>query len=1418
MNKLIIWIFVLFLIPSALAIDEILGADRSFSVDTISGLAYDTFNDTLLVAKHIGVERVDGYMPNGTLLWSCDISSENADAQNGVAPANVSHFIVYDGDIQGEIQFWSKGADCAFAYRDNLNGVNTRGIWIAPNASDEYLYSVEITGASEQVHRFKKNPTDKGYETTPEASFNIPVNSDGMGTMFNSTQGTFFYIGEEFDGGSIARYNDTGIFGADDNYDKQLLDPTNSVAKTGLAINVTNNGSIQFFYGNATSNRVYQASLNVSTPILPSDVIPPIIILINLTSEGGLGQVIDLNNKFSGQNKTNDTTPTFFVKTNEAAQCAVIDKNRDLNCTDIEAGGGTCSALSTTHTITLPSANKTGIGFHNFSIGCKDSFGNENRTSTSGLFTINITQAPILNPVLYLDGLNASRKYEYRTQANISAELTPSSSDQICIDLDAPNFGFNFSCGFGFTSFIYNINILRQSNFTVTGGDNISWCYQETATEATFCGGLATGAYGCEGTFSGSHPCEDGFDGDLSTYASPETDEDIFIFINYTKPSDAVDSSRFQFKMGILFGVLGGKPLSNFSLTNSSVQCWNSDPLQFRVELNNHGGPNPRDNNLSCWDGTDWKEIWSELTFQGDRFYEEAMWWNISTEILYQVNVKMDDRTQMVATEMNISSSGVTTNLNINYGAFKKILRGDIEGANLEDTQFIHSNSLKDAVNLTYITPGSDFIFANLSDVDNPINLTFQLSGFDLDANNEFTYTEFFKGSDGSAGFNETFTFHSDAPLGVFDDFTSNNSIWSYIQTQGNTPPKLSYTDISGKLRYEQGSSGEGSTTIESTIIYSDAAGDFRNSSKIEFLFDYLLSISECSPPITGGRNAFLSIRVTDGTSNVILKNYELPSATDSGATQLARQNFTLINKDYTNDRTWQLLINGSSQGNKDFSILDFTKQIKLQLLGRVSDFCGGGTFSRVDLNTISWSGAWLNRSTNNGTYKNEGNISSCVGISTDPLEKATLTATDYKPDQTDISYYLTNNNGTTLESVNSGITHAFDSDGAANSEVCWRAKLNSSINITSPIVRRVRIDVVKSAVENITVDLGDNGLIDFTFLGPLNSTTSPTFVNLSPRRNQLNTIKISSATSGIIQVDKFKVNSSINPIILNETAFENCENCLINFLFSGDEMLVNTVSFDFLGSWNYTAIARYPALSLAVNHTIQIFYSVFNVSLPKNIDFYDVFPSSKDSKNVTPFSQTSLTPIWNVTNLAYEESIDIYVKTNESLISCLNVTYANTSLRVASIINESFVWINGTAVQLANSNLVESSEIVFNQTSGNQIGTNNYTMNYVDGTITLNTTFGDRKTFGINYSYLVYGNDLDSNFTFKLNTSYQKILTNISVNFTTPGRTSKGIWNWWDLSNCSAQMYLPYVFFASQCSSCFFEESQLDNFNLIVE
>jgi len=79
--------------------------------------------------------------------------------------------------------------------------------------------------------------------------------------------------------------------------------------------------------------------------------------------------------------------------------------------------------------------------------------------------------------------------------------------------------------------------------------------------------------------------------------------------------------------------------------------------------------------------------------------------------------------------------------------------------------------------------------------------------------------------------------------------------------------------------------------------------------------------------------------------------------------------------------------------------------------------------------------------------------------------------------------------------------------------------------------------------------------------------------------------------------------------------------------------------------AWGYESEVQVPLLVTAhsetpgtdtdfgINRWISIIYSVFDITLPFNIDFFDVYPLWPSQKDVEPFGQKSSVPIYNVTS-----------------------------------------------------------------------------------------------------------------------------------------------------------------------------------------
>lgn len=167
-----------------------------------------------------------------------------------------------------------------------------------------------------------------------------------------------------------------------------------------------------------------------------------------------------------------------------------------------------------------------------------------------------------------------------------------------------------------------------------------SACYQETANYSTDCG-LDTGSYSSV------------FDNNI------KYNYEIFL-TNYSKPSDAINTSLWTVKHGVL-------DVYNISIPTA---CWNQEPLQFGIWSDYNGG----DSQPVCYNGSAWIDIgtynvngscpgWGNTvpfenlidgnwntwgkgsttgswvtggdgqSCDGAKVYEEAMWWVIPTNI-----------------------------------------------------------------------------------------------------------------------------------------------------------------------------------------------------------------------------------------------------------------------------------------------------------------------------------------------------------------------------------------------------------------------------------------------------------------------------------------------------------------------------------------------------------------------------------------------------------------------------------------------------------------------------------------------------------------------------------------------------------------------------------------------------------------
>lgn len=204
-------------------------------------------------------------------------------------------------------------------------------------------------------------------------------------------------------------------------------------------------------------------------------------------------------------------------------------------------------------------------------------------------------------------------------------QTAPSLNNTVSLNYPANN-SFNTTnknIMFGYTPTFYNGNLQNCSLYTNettwsiknTSSNSSSFCYQETANASTACGGLATGKYSFQyGPWDNQNNLHDG---DWNTGAvGTNTTVYSYFYINYTKPTGALPSSKWQVKTS-----------GTFENVSVGSDCWNfGGPLLHLMIYSTF------DNYYHITCENFYRGHWQELLSNpGPTIYEEAMWWNITT-------------------------------------------------------------------------------------------------------------------------------------------------------------------------------------------------------------------------------------------------------------------------------------------------------------------------------------------------------------------------------------------------------------------------------------------------------------------------------------------------------------------------------------------------------------------------------------------------------------------------------------------------------------------------------------------------------------------------------------------------------------------------------------------------------------------
>ncbi len=329
--------------------------------------------------------------------------------------------------------------------------------------------------------------------------------------------------------------------------------------------------------------RVYAALTDLSGNVLRDNTGANLSAAFNFTLDNSVPSSVTLNapanNSLFGNNANNVSFNWTVIDS--------MDSSLTCNLT-IDSVVRAINVLTLNGTMTNYTVNNVAVGNHWWNVTCWDDAMNTNISAT---FNLSIYAVDNLYPTFsnYWDN-NASLVGSGVARFNVTVTNTNG------------------------TVFLE----INNTNYTATANYPTYLCYQETANQSSVgdgnCGLNYGGSYGSSGTW---YNLNNTYDGNWSSLGFGSACDSNFLYINYSKPDNALSSSFWMEKY-------------YYGTTNRTIpsQCFNQNVLQFRLDSYVVCEAAPSFIQLDCFNGTGWQLIGTDSS--SNSIYEEAMIWNIS--------------------------------------------------------------------------------------------------------------------------------------------------------------------------------------------------------------------------------------------------------------------------------------------------------------------------------------------------------------------------------------------------------------------------------------------------------------------------------------------------------------------------------------------------------------------------------------------------------------------------------------------------------------------------------------------------------------------------------------------------------------------------------------------------------------------
>ena len=689
--------------------------------------------------------------------------------------------------------------------------------------------------------------------------------------------------------------------------------------------------------------------------------------------------------------------------------------------------------------------------------------------------------------------------------------------------------------------------------------------------------------------------------------------------------------------------------------------------------------------------------------------------------------IDVENRIDLVLLEFNITGfslgkypQNVSFDLN-NDSTPDIVIPGTLIANNYFQDDFIFSNIHYKKLNLTFNRKGFKNIFLNITGAGDRTrngSLKFNITGFDIDSGNDFVYPQNFSTELGGGSLTAAAGINS--PI-IYDNFNSNDTYGKYdwgTHFSGIFDDDNSFIDETlEQLKCDATASPTGNNFFCSV---SPSEIDLRKINQLNFRFTSFIG---CRKPDDGTANVKNLLGYFGETNEEFITFFEntiaLCRRPDSQSNTITRS-YSI----YWKDPSFKNVLVSNFSGNiVSTSVASLTGPIRLVFKNEASnDGADGFATSQFFIDYLNVSGLSISH---NGTSYNETKInwtSDTLFEAPNNIERAKFASIELLQENfaglvsadTNLTYWLSNDNGTTWETAVNDTFNVFDSSG---SSLKIRIKFETNNTLITPIVPDLNVVILPTGGCSVKIDVGGGqGGNDMDIGFGINSSNSPISYNGSDEfirgfncMGLFCSVPIRLEVNQTCQIEISEMNYTKDPNPLNFTNLTNVESySTIPFIanFSKGVTQIQNLLLNYFGSKNITILAfKENNKSINDSQVIQVRYSQFNLYFPSGQDFWEIFPNKRNETDIEPFGQNTTHGIWQVNSTAYDDPFDLYVRFNESSPSCVNqTTFSGVNLTANESVNQNLNITNLTTtyqkVLFGMNNTIVSDPDIFTFTS----------------------------------------------------------------------------------------------------------------------